>query len=181
MAPNTFSGQGSLSGVGSLQTEILYNIGDTGPGGGKIFYDAGSTLSWGRYMEAAVSTTSPTWVDAGRTAGPLSSFGSSSTAIGTGLANTNLMVAQDATANRAHTICRSFTGGGKTDWFLPSKDELNQLYIRRATIGDLVSTYYWSSSEHVNPQQLLIQYFVNGSQFENYKNNTAHARAIRYV
>jgi alpha-tubulin suppressor-like RCC1 family protein len=44
----------------------LCDIGETGPGGGKVFYDAGSNQSWGRYLEVAPTNAggSAAWLDA---------------------------------------------------------------------------------------------------------------------
>ena len=36
---------------------------------------------------------------------------------------------------------------GYTDWFLPSKDELNKLRENKLTIGGFANMYYWSSTE----------------------------------
>jgi hypothetical protein len=47
-------------------TVIACNLGDRGPGGGKVFYDAGSEQPWGRYLEAAPDVLPPrsNWNDA---------------------------------------------------------------------------------------------------------------------
>ena len=164
--------------VGSLANH--YPIGSTGPGGGIVFYDAGSVLSWGRYLEAATTTSSPSWNDTTYAwSGNTNTTVGTSTTIGSGLSNTNAMVTQDNTANRAGTICRSYTGGGKTDWFLPSKDELNQLYLKRTIVGGFVTaSNYWSSSEgsFVNS---FFQYFNNGFSSSDGKSVALHVRPIR--
>ena len=40
---------------------------------------------------------------------------------------------------------------GKDDWFLPSKDELNELFLERVSVGGFSTDNYWSSSERVVP------------------------------
>jgi hypothetical protein len=55
-------------------------------------------------------------------------------------------------SDSAAGAAQSYRGGGKTDWFLPSKDELMTLYnIARSEAGmceDIsVKCSYWSSSE----------------------------------
>jgi len=74
------------------------------------------------------------------------------TAIGTGFSNTNKIIAsQGGTATSyAAGVARAYTGGGYTDWYLPSKDELNKLYLSRFVIGRYVTDAYWSSSERNN-------------------------------
>ena len=83
--------------------------------------------------------------------GSFGTTGAIGTALGTGLANTNLIIASGgATATSyAAGLARAFTGGGYNDWYLPSKDELNKLYsIKTLIIGLSPSnSIYWSSSE----------------------------------
>jgi hypothetical protein len=73
-------------------------------------------------------------------------------AIGTGFKNTEAMVTQDGggnTASRAGTITRAYRGPNNlTDWYLPSRDELAQLYAQRTTVGGFSADGYWSSSEY---------------------------------
>lgn len=76
--------------------------------------------------------------------------GATGTVLGTGLANTNAIIAnQGATAvNYAAGLARAYAGGGYTDWYLPSKDELTKLYLNKTLIGGFgYPPLYWSSSE----------------------------------
>jgi len=102
-------------------------------------------------------------------------------AIGTGRKNTALILAQDANAPAAKACNNMNSGGGtggQTDWFLPSVEELNQLYINRSYVGNLTTNYYWSSSQSDNDLAWL-QYFYYGSQFSYVKLNPGCVRAVR--
>jgi hypothetical protein len=74
------------------------------------------------------------------------------TAIGTGFSNTNKIIASQGGTPTSYAagVARAYTGGGYTDWYLPSKDELNKLYLSRFVIGRYVTDAYWSSSERNN-------------------------------
>ena len=95
--------------------------------------------------------------------------GATGTALGTGLANTNAIIAsQGGTAGSyayAAGICADYsvTEGGVTydDWFLPSKDELNILYLNKDKIGGLKSSFYWSSTEYDDTRAREL-YFLSG-------------------
>ena len=124
-----------------------YNVGDTGPGGGIVFYDAGSVQPWGRYLEVAParwngSTRDPldTWCDH---LGEVDA--ATSTAIGAGAENTTAMLA--ACSSGAANTASVYRGGGMADWFLPSQGELNALYGQRNSIGWFPAVNYWSSSQ----------------------------------
>jgi hypothetical protein len=90
------------------------------------------------------------------------SSGASGTTIGTGLANSNAIIAQAGHTASAAKLCRDYSGGGITDWFLPSKDELNQMYTQKSVIGGYVSNNYWSSSEN-NASTAWGDNFSNGT------------------
>ena len=106
-------------------------IGDTGPGGGKVFYVSGSAINaatgiskGGIYLEMAPATFSKTmynWCE-----GPpnpnTTVFGASGTAIGTGASNTKIMT--DNCTGGAGFEAVNLTLGGQTDWFLPSFADL---------------------------------------------------------
>jgi hypothetical protein len=111
--------------------------------------------------------------------------GATGTAIGTGLANTNTIIAsQGGTATSyAAGLARAFTGGGYTDWYLPSKNELNKLYINRTASGGFASggiegDFYWSSSEF-SSSEAWDQEFNVGSQGYGIKSFPTYVRAIR--
>jgi hypothetical protein len=113
--------------------------------------------------------------------GSFTTTGATGTAIGTGLANTNAIItSQGATATSyAAGLARAYAGGGYTDWYLPSKDELNKLYLNRIAIGGFANGYYWSSTEGGN-DGAWGQSFGNGSQFNAFKElTTVYVRAIR--
>jgi hypothetical protein len=117
-------------------------IGDIGPGGGMVFYDAGSVQPWGRYLEVGPDFTRTEWCDVW----DLFVAGTKET-IGTGKTNTELITAACG-AGAANTVS-DYDGGGKTDWFLPSRDELNELYKQRDSVGGFETDKYWSSSQYV--------------------------------
>ena len=76
--------------------------------------------------------------------GPL--IGGTSTAFGTGQANTTAIVKGCSEVGIAARLCNDLVLGGYSDWYLPSIDELNKLYINRVAIGGFANDYYWSSS-----------------------------------
>ena len=77
-------------------------------------------------------------------------LGADRTAIGTGNQNTiDIMTGCDDEGIAAR-LCGDLVLGGFSDWYLPSKDELNQLYINRVAIGGFAYNVYWSSTEYDN-------------------------------
>ena len=64
------------------------------------------------------------------------------------------------------------------DWFLPSQDELNELYLQRAVVGGFSTAAFWSSSEGF-AVSAWSQDFSDGSVGNGDKNNIIGVRAIR--
>ncbi len=103
---------------------------------------------------------------------------STSTALGTGNANTNAIVSTQAAGNYAAKICADYSINGYSDWYLPSKDELNKLYLSKDLIGGFMAMAYWSSSQSDN-NKAWKQFFSNGNQFADSKATTLYVRCIR--
>jgi len=169
------------------------SLGDTGPGGGKVFYIAASNFtSTGstcnttcRYLEAAPNTWSAGSSDPARSwsTGANQSAavpGADGTAIGTGYRNS--LAIQNQTGNVAATsaavAARAYTGGSQTDWFLPSKEELAELYSQKATVGGFVAGYYWSSSVY-GADVAWYQNFGSGYRIYNFKGDAYYVRPVR--
>ena len=84
-----------------------------------------------------------------------------------------------ATAGIAARLCGDLVQGGYSDWYLPSKDELNKLYLNRSAIGGFASVGYWSSTEYVF-SRAWYQSFDDGDQIAAMKEEvTYYVRAIR--
>lgn len=141
-------------------------VGDTGPGGGIVFYDAGSHRGWGRYLEMAPVETEavglpwkklsvkdrmrPLYVNSGTLLARHKRV--LSKAIGMGWLNTRRIVRNYGPGNYSAWSAWSLIHGGKTDWFLPSEDELNEahrvLFTAVPSINTIRRSFYWSSSEY---------------------------------
>jgi hypothetical protein len=104
--------------------------------------------------------------------------GANGTAIGTGNANTNTIIASQGAGSYAAQLCADLVLGGYNDWYLPSMDELNKLYLNKSAIGGFAAVYYWSSSEY-SSNYVWIQYFYYGNQYGGSKNSTYSVRAVR--
>jgi hypothetical protein len=157
--------------------EKVYQIGETGPAGGLIFYDKGYSSDGWQYLEAAVRDA-PTahW-------GP--KVGGTREGIGTGKQNTELIVRADETGTAARR-CREYKQGEYGDWFLPSRDELDLMFknLQQKGLGGFSNAEYWSSSGESSGHGAWNQYFKDGTQNNgayrsNYRDNTLAVRAIR--
>ena len=104
--------------------------------------------------------------------------GADGTAIGTGNQNTIDIVAGCSGFSFAAKVCADLTEGGYSDWYLPSKDELNKLYLNRTAIGGFSGGVYWSSSE-VSSTNAWYQNFSDGGQVSLVKFVNLFIRAIR--
>ena len=221
------AGTGTYSVTGVAVTPNTCSIGgvcalsNIGPGGGTVFYVASSNFaSIGSgcgsdcvYLEAAPTgwVTSPAgqstrgggtsfvdprtfWNDVSNREVGATAQG---TAIGTGYANTSANIAYSSTAGYAATLSRAYLGGGKSDWFLPSMYELNQLcrFAWNLSINNSSTTCsgmtgalrggfqtggyaYWSSTEN-GFSSAYQQTFVNGAFYATGKNVANWVRPVR--
>jgi hypothetical protein len=159
-----------------IASKAVLNVGDTGPAGGVIFYDKGTTSGDWRYLEAAPNDQSGgiqwhngSYIDI-----------KTGTAVGTGKANTDAIIAAQGDGTYAATLCKSLTIKGFSDWFLPSKDELDLMYknLKKASLGGFGEGWLWSSSQTYN-HNAWIQEFSVGNQSVNNKTFKYSVRAVR--
>jgi hypothetical protein len=98
--------------------------------------------------------------------------------IGRGSYNTTAIVNAFGLGDYAASACRQLSLNGYSDWFLPSKNELNLLFQKRALVGGFSTDYYWSSSEHDSLNAWYL-YFPYGPQYFVNKDSLASVRAVR--
>ena len=98
--------------------------------------------------------------------------------IGTGSQNTIDIASGCSVAGNAATLCSNLSQGGYDDWYLPSKDELNKLFLQMKVIGGFREVCYWSSTE-TGKYNACSQIFDNGFQTANDKSTTFSVRPIR--
>jgi hypothetical protein len=162
-------------------------------GGGVVYYilqsgDVGYDANVQHGLIAATSDQSSAVVWAKTN----TNIGATAENIGAGLSNTNLIIAnQGNTGSYGAKIARDYTGGGYTDWFLPSAQELHKLYLATSLLGAnaLGSNAYYLSSTEYNTTNFIYE----GTQPDYYKtpgdgaypagttktNNPLRVRAIR--
>ena len=180
----------------SAKAATEYIVGSVGPAGGIVFYVATtpfkcdlppiSQTDYCKYLEAAPDNWNSGFdaeVRWGEGSGSgsckeKSISGAQGTSIGTGFTNTAAIMAAcpDASGNNFAPAARAaslYAGSGLTDWFLPSKDELNQLFVT-----GYLSALHWSSSEY-NAMQAHLQQESEPAKFFPMKSVTAWVRPVR--
>jgi len=153
-----------------------FKIGDTGPGGGIIFYDKGDWVEDWRYLE--VNTTD----------GPSRNYGchkdhNTTNTIGSGLNNT-LKMTDNCNDYNSSIFMKS--DGGKRGWYIPNKTESQNLYYYKRDNGNeklnLNSGWYWTSHQNDDSDAYAQQIsYVSGSTRGEGKQYTHKTRLIRRV
>jgi hypothetical protein len=207
----TITGTNSVgSATATFRLRVSGDIGDVGPGGGKIFYVANTPFSCGptraatcSYLEAAPSgwntgsdpqitwaQTNPIRYDTGTVNNATAPETATATAIGWGYRNTRAIILQGNTdvttsaAALADSYAVTVDGVVVDDWYLPSKDELSQMYGQATAVGGIgfMSTH-WSSSENAsdaNQAWFVYNFFGMGIYASTTgKNNQLSVRPIR--
>jgi hypothetical protein len=187
----TTSAAGTLTWT-NISTSGVHYIGES-YGGGIVFY------VYDNGKHGLIAATSDQILNTRWYGGSYTNTRARADGVGAGLKNTSIIIAvQSGTytpvydgASFAATVCNEYTvtidGVTYGDWYLPSKHELNLLFLQRAVVGNFpnISGSYWSSTEYFRSdlvgsfQLAWYQNFVTGAQAYLNKKNTFSVRAIR--
>jgi len=168
-----------------------YALGDTGPGGGKIFYvsEIGFTMTDTgeicHYLEAAPANMPTTlawatsdYADESIPDAKYSYGAGAAQSLGAGRNSTAAILAIDANAPAAKA-CVEYSNNGMTDWFLPSWDELKELNTNRSYVGNMGTYQYWSSTETIFFDYSVYTWIFGSVSSNQQKTTTLNVRAIR--
>jgi hypothetical protein len=129
-------------------------IGDTGPGGGVVFYVSDTPINkadgisdGGIYLE--MHTTS---INVNNWSSDPTSVPGTSAAIGSGAENTRRAFTQLGSNSSLMTTIANGTYGGKSDWFVPSLNEAMTMVstLRNLGLGSFGDQNLWTSTESTN-------------------------------
>jgi len=159
----------------------VYKIGDVGPAGGWVFYiTPGSDGLHGLEAAPEDSASLRPWGCAGT-----SLRGAGGLAVGNGGQNTGDILSGCLEANIPARIAANYWVNGYSDWYLPSSEELNLMYLNigqgSTTIGNVGGFepwFYWSSSEQ-NDSLAWDQFFEDSTIAATSKTFNDYVRAIR--
>ena len=183
-----------MTGANCIGTKCTYKIGDTGPGGGIIFFvDYNDQYAGFNYLEAAPTScesASSAW-SSDTTHSLLAVKGWAARAVGSGQSNTTAMLANGDTSYSADTSGAAFYSNAlasgvpagcvtsKDDWFLGSIGEMKLMHDNLQGLGEFNAVRYWSSTEDTS-SIAWNQSFGGGSQYaDQFKTGTLRVRPVR--
>ncbi|AEV30040.1 hypothetical protein SpiGrapes_2264 [Sphaerochaeta pleomorpha str. Grapes] len=157
-----------------------YLVGQPGPSGGLVFYDKGEKTDGWRYLEV-----SPFSVQVMLPWGVVPLDTPTNSNIGSGKSNTEHIAAMQANSQEPPTAagyCANLVFNGYSDWFLPSKEELQLLYLQYSTnqLGEFMALGYgyWTSTQY-DQKKAWAQGFYAGVQGRIGKTELFLVRPIR--
>jgi hypothetical protein len=158
-------------------------VGDTGAGGGLIFFISTDGCKGLEASESDLNDGVGThWGCFG------TEVGASKESYGGGRDNTGYIIDAKCTdgVDDAADLAHAFAGGGLTDWYLPARDELEEMY---AVIGpgadnaggfkDDQGESYWASTEDSPDTATQVVFGNNGTTNDVAKNFNRFVRAVR--
>ena len=162
-------------------------LGSIGPGGGVVFFDAGTTYGWGRYLEIAPFRWDRSVIPTGALYDPVfawcepknetikanaeSIFDPTKSEIGNGMSNSQILVVNCLSG--AGNAARNYVGGGKTDWYLPTSGEMHR-------IDDLAQEEKRGGYDRVKMFLDNGRYWSSNCAHVGYGCGTVFARGFRY-
>ena len=107
-------------------------------------------------------------------------IGGTQTGIGTGQANTNIILSSCTQSGIAAQICDTLFLNGYDDWSLPSLGDLSSMFTNLQLNGytNFDNYYYWSSSEWDNNEAYMFHFYLGYGGFAD-KSSTYNVRASR--
>lgn len=184
--------------------EVVYKVGDEIVKDGITsicVYDAGSQQSWGRYLfvdkshDLCYYITGSDYVNSSdydiispgtfgyEWGGYNQNVGGTSTSIGTGLTNTNNLISKNLQPDTSGwrvlwDMVEEFRSSHSNDWFVPSLQELSQVYSQKSYLENLSTSTnqnYWTSSERNSSIAHNVS-FSNGGSY-NYGKSRHYIRS----
>ena len=168
-----------ITGAGTVATpyvisDSVHKIGDT-YGGGIVFY----VYDNGRHGLIAATADQSTGVVWTTAAYQSTVSNAVRDGVNGGQTNTERIIIQAGAGSYAAQLCANYQGGNYGDWYLPSKYELNLLYLQKAVVGGFANNGYWSSTEFDN-NYAWYQYLRQWRPVHfNGKGNPLYVRAVR--
>jgi len=147
-------------------TTESFAINRVGPAGGNLFYDKGSYSEGWRYLEYAGTSASTYRAWATSTFAGVFVSGATSTALGAGKGNTDAIIELIGEGAALAYYCRNYSGGGFTDWYMPSLDEVDRLATNIDWYRDL---HVASSTQYGSAVDRYIGYSYQASPRYDYR------------